>query len=377
MAKLFDPWIPRIDPGHPAAAGPIAFRLTVDNDRIAALEPRIDLVHRGAEKLFESRDLRQCLTLSNRHDWLSAFNSELGLALLLESTLGIEPPDRAQWLRTLLSEVARIVHSLHWLTETLTDESVPDRPLPAVAGGRRARELLVDALTSVTGNPLYPMLNQPGGLRSDVTDEWLGRVAGSIPVIASAITELADWLRSPAGCRFLPGVAVLPTAMAGDLGATGPVARASGVPADLRIDRPYCRYPELLATGVLHRPNREAATGDARDRLVQLTLEAGISLRCIAACLDSLTGSTGPVSVRLPRTWRIPAGEFHHSTEGPTGVNGWLLVSDGGPRPRRLKIASASFANARALCTAVIGAPVDQLRPMILTSLLIAGDLGR
>lgn len=376
MPELFDPWVPRIDPGHPAAPGPIAFRLTVDDDRIIAIEPRFDLVHRGAEKLFESRDLRQCLTLSNRHDWLSAFNSELGLALLLESALGIEAPDRAQWLRTLLSELARVVHALAWLTETLDDESVTDRPSRAVTSGRRARDLLVDALTSVTGNPLHPMLNQPGGLRSDVTDEWLRQLERRIPAVASAVTDLTDWLQSPGG-EGLRGVAVLPTTPARDLGATGPVARASGVPTDLRIDRPYCRYPELVAAGVLYRPGRETTSGDARDRLVQLALEARVSLNCLAGCIDALDETTGPVSVRLPRTWRVPSGEFHHSTEGPTGVNGWLLVADGSPRPRRLKIVSASFANARALCAALIGAPVDHLRPMILTSLLVAGDLGR
>ncbi|MDP3972155.1 MAG: hypothetical protein Q8P61_04495 [Candidatus Nanopelagicales bacterium] len=377
MLEVLDPWIPPIDPTHPAAPGPVAFRLTIRDDHVAALEPRFDLVHRGVEKLFESRDLRQCLVLADRHDWHGAFNSELGLALLLENALGIETPDRAQWLRTLLAELTRAIHGVHWLTETLADETAgPSDAL--VAAARQGRGRMVDDLESISGGRMHPMINQPGGLRSDATDGWLSRVSESAAGANRALAELADWLDSSDGRDRWRNLAVLPTELALEFVATGVVARASGLSTDLRLDRPYCRYGDLADSGALHLPRlAETVTGDAWSRLTQLAAETRVSLTCVTSCAAQLKGSDGPISVRLPRTWRIPEGEYHYSTEGPTGVNSWFLVSRGGSRPRRLKIVSASFANARALCAAMIGARSDQLRPMVLSSMLVAGDLGR
>ena len=102
-------------PHHPAAHGVLRLALTLADDRVVTADPHVGYMHRGAEKLFEARDFRQILVLANRHDWLSAFGSELGVVLAVERMLGIEVPDRAVWIRTLLAELNRVLSHLMFL----------------------------------------------------------------------------------------------------------------------------------------------------------------------------------------------------------------------------------------------------------------------
>ena len=104
-----------IGPQHPATHGVLRLRITLDGERITKCEPIVGYMHRGAEKLFEVRDYRQILVLANRHDWLSAFSSEIGVALAVEKMLGMEVPERATWTRTLLSELNRVLNHLMFL----------------------------------------------------------------------------------------------------------------------------------------------------------------------------------------------------------------------------------------------------------------------
>jgi len=116
-------WTPPLPPRHPGAHGPVQFYLmseAPDQQRVVALQPELASLHRGVEKLFESRDYRQCLALADRHEWHSAFGSELGLATTIEQALGITVPDRARWLRTTLAEINRVVHHLRWIGATIS-----------------------------------------------------------------------------------------------------------------------------------------------------------------------------------------------------------------------------------------------------------------
>ena len=355
---------------HPAAHGGVRLRLQLDGNRITSANPIPGRMHRGAEKLFESRDYRSALALANRHDWLSAFGSELGLAELLESMLGIEVPARAVALRVLVAELCRIGHHLLWLSTTLAELSHTE----AAAVGNTAREGVLTLLQRFSGARMHLMVVTVGGLRADADPAWLRDVVTTMPRLSVALDELTAALD-----RARPvtdGVGALPTAVASEFAASGPVARAAGIPLDLRIDQPAAGYRELLDGGILRRVVRSG--GDAAARLEVLAEETRVSADCVRFCAEELLHQpASPVSVTLPKVLRVPEGRGYGSTENPSGINGWYLVSRGEPTPYRLKLRTASFNNAQTLPFALAGADLADLPLAVMTYLLVAGDIDK
>ncbi|MFA7266336.1 MAG: hypothetical protein WC054_08490 [Candidatus Nanopelagicales bacterium] len=372
-------WTPELGSQHPAGHGPITFVLALDGDGDDAIitwaEPRLIPLHRGVEKLFESRDYRQALMLADRHEWHSAFGSELGLALTIESMSGITVPPRAVWLRTAMAELSRAIHHLRWVGETIGEldrEAAEGVALRDVA--RRSREDLTQCHEAISGGRLHPMLVVPGGVREDTPAGWTDLLRENASTATASIESLRAWVNSN---DQLGGIGVLTRADAVEFGVTGPVGRASGASLDLRFDDSSLAYAELVDAGVLRRVTRES--GDARARMEVLVDELAVSLDCVTAAADRLEAAenSGPINVRLPRAVRVPEGSGYGWTENPSGVNGWHLTSRGGPMPYRLKIRSASFANAQAMCEAVIGDRLTTLPTTLMTFLLVGGDLGK
>jgi NADH-quinone oxidoreductase subunit D len=352
-----------LGPDHPTLDGLPHLTLAVEGGAVQTGEWVPGTVHRGAEKLFESRDYRQILMLVDRHDWLSAFCSEIGVAVGVERALGLTPAPRAQHLRVLLCELTRIAHHLAFLA-----------PLPGglPASWRAAawawREQVLDLVEAATGHRVHPMFCQVGGVRADVPEPWVDAVrvaaAGWSPD-----TLDTDPLRALLDSRYA-GVAVLTGDDARAHGASGPVARASGVDLDLRRDDPYLPYPDLLVP--------LATAGDARARVRLLVEELGVSIGVVRWAADALADSSGePVAVRLPRVVRVPEGSRYTWTENPTGINGYLLVSRNERTPWRLKLRSAGFGNAAALGRALVGTRTVDLPAAIASFLLLCGDVDR
>lgn len=355
---------------HPAGHGGLGLRLQLDGDTVVAAQPVTGRMHRGAEKLFESRDYRSSLALANRHDWLSAFGSELGLAELLESMLGIEVPPRAQLLRVLVAELARMGHHLLWLSATLAELGATE----AAAVGSRAREAILTLLQQLSGSRMHLMVVTVGGLRVDVGETWLREVLAALTRITAAVDVLASALDRARA--LTTGVGTLPTAVAAEFVASGPVARAAGVPLDLRIDRPSAFQQQLIEADVLRRVVR--SEGDAAARLEVLAEETRVSADCVLFCaVDLLRMPPGPIGVTLPKVLRIPEGRGYGCSENPSGINGWYLVSRGEPAPYRLKLRTASFNNAQTLPFAVAGATLADLPLTLMTYLLVAGDVDK
>ena len=348
---------------HPTLDGLPELDLVVEAGRVAAAEWVPGTVHRGAEKLCESRDYRQILMLVDRHDWLSAFCSEIGVAVGVERALGLTPPDRAQHLRILLCELTRIAHHLAFLA-----------PLPGElpeswrAAAWEWREQVLDLIEQATGHRVHPMFCQVGGVRADVSDEWVGAVRARSTGWSAGVLRSTE-LEQVLAARYA-GVAVLTRADALAYGASGVVARASGVDLDLRRDDPTLPYPQLEVP--------VASTGDARDRIGLLTDEIDVSIGLVRWAATQLAGSTGdPVSVRLPRVVRVPEGTTYTWTENPGGINGYLLVSRNDRTPWRLKLRSAGFGNAAALGPALAGTDVADLPAAVGSFLLVCGDVDR
>src|SRR5258707_31729 len=212
-----------IGPQHPATHGVLRLVLTLDGERIVRADPVIGYMHRGAEKLFEVRDYRQIIVLANRHDWLSAFASELGVVLAVERMLGMEVPERATWARTLLAELNRVLNHLMFLGSYPLELGA----ITPVFYAFTEREELQAVMEEVSGGRMHYMFNRVGGLKEDLPAGWLNRVLGATTSVRRRLPRLEAMI---VGNEILQartrGVGVLDKTTAAAYGVSGPVARA-------------------------------------------------------------------------------------------------------------------------------------------------------
>src|SRR5450756_1741248 len=218
-----------VGPQHPATHGVLRLRLVVDGERIVSAEPIVGYMHRGAEKLFEVRDYRQIMVLANRHDWLSGFANELGVARAAEAMLGMEVPERATWARTLLAELTRVLSHLVFLGSYPLELGA----ITPIFYSFREREELQATLEEATGGRLHLMFNQVGGLKSDLPAGWLGRVDSAIQAVRGRMPDLESLI---VGNEIIHararGVGILSPETITAYGVSGPIARASGIDMD-------------------------------------------------------------------------------------------------------------------------------------------------
>ena len=363
-----------VGPQHPATHGVLRLRLVIDGERIVSAEPIVGYMHRGAEKLFEVRDYRQIMVLANRHDWLSGFANELGVALVAEEMLGMEVPERATWARTLLAELTRVVSHLVFLGSYPLELGA----ITPIFFSFREREELQAVLEEVSGSRMHLMFNQVGGLRADLPAGWLGRVDAAIKLVRSRLPDLESLI---VGNEILMararGVGVLKPETIAAYGVSGPIARASGVDMDLRRDEPYLAYGELFAEGGPGRVVTRTA-GDGLARLEVLLEQVHVSLDLAEHCV-SVLGSLpqGPINVKLPKVLRVPEGHRYTQTENPAGLNGYYLVSRGDKTPWRLKLRSASYNNVSVFSELLPGNLLSDMVSILGSMFFIVGDVDK
>ena len=353
--------VAQLDPRHPMAHAPMQVRLEVDGGVIVSADPQIGLLNRSVEKLFEARDYRQLMMLANRHDWVSPFASEVGVALTLESAMGITPPECATWTRTLLLELTRVSAALLFLGSAIGDEET-----------LRLRERYVALQELATGNRVHPMFARIGGIAHPVTSEWLAHVREIADLTDHELPRISDAVLAYAGAHI--GLAELSYSDALGFGATGPVGCASGVSIDLRTQQPYLAYGELAEF-----LDRETfASGDLSARYSALLAEIAPSLAMIRACTERVQAlGDAAVNVPLPKVVKAPEGTYYGQIDSPTGLSGYLLVSTAEKAPWRFKLRTPSFAHAQALTAALVGCPVDQLESALMSFFLVTGDIDR
>lgn len=387
--------------GHPSGHGMLRLRLTLEGDRIVTADPVIGYVHRGAEKLFEARDYRQIIVLANRHDWLGAFASELGVVLAAERLAGIEVPPRGVWARTLLAELNRVLSHLAFLGSYPPElaggtageagaagqagadgagaaaeaEAEAARVAEAAGAAGRARELLQSIMEEISGGRMHYMFNRVGGLKEELPEGWLGRVGAAAAEVRADLPRIGAIVRDSERFRSRTrDVGVLTGEQVRQFGVSGPAARASGVDFDLRRDEPYLAYGELAGTlRVVVRGD-----GDCLARFECLLDQVAVSLDLVDACASRLASlPPGPLSARIPKVLKIPEGHTYAWTEGPLGLNGYYLVSRGGKTPWRLKVRSASFSNVQVLGELLPGHRVADLSPILGSMFFVVGDMDR
>ena len=343
-----------LGPHHPSSHGVLQLAVVLDGDVVVSADPVVGFLHRGAEKLFEVRDYRQAVMLANRHDWLSAFGNELGIVLAVERMMGLQVPDRAVWLRTLLAELNRVLNHLLFL-------GTVD---PSAQRLFAEREALQSVMEATTGGRVHYQYNRVGGLHEDVPRGWTDEVRTAVEGVRVALPALAASL---AGVG--EGVAVLPPEVVLSHGVSGPLARASGVDLDLRRDEPYLAYAALDVPVVTR------TAGDAAARFACVLEQVAVSLDLADACLDRLPA--GPVDVRLPKTVKPPEGATYAWTENPLGVQGYYLVSRGDRVPWRLAMRTASFNNVSALPAVLPGTRLEDLVTALCSFFFVIGDIDK
>jgi NADH-quinone oxidoreductase subunit D len=356
-----------IGPQHPSTHGVLRIVLELDGEVITRAEPVIGYMHRGAEKLAEFRDARQTLVLMNRHDWISAFNNELGFVMAVERLAGIEVPERAQWIRTMFAEWNRI------LSHLMFSGSYPLElgAMTPIFYAFREREMIQDLMESATGARMHHSYVRVGGLKDDLPRGFLKQSAGVLDWVRKKLVDFENLIM---GNEIIhartKGIGLLPPEVAAAYGCSGPVLQASGVPMDPRKDEPYEKYAEVeFAVPV-------GQNGDCYDRLLVLVQRMWESCKIIEQCLEKLPAGQY-VSPKLPKKIKVPEGEIYVRTENPLGLMGYYVIGDGGDFPYRMKMRTASFSNVAVIPAMLPGTLVPDLIAILGSVFFVVGDVDR
>ena len=368
-----------IGPQHPSNHGVLRLVAQVDGERTHNLQPVIGYMHRGYEKLSEVRNYAQITTLINRIDWVAGYANEVPFIVAAEKLMALEVPERAQYIRLILTEMARI--SSHFIF-------MASYPLELGAAtplffALRERERVLDLLESVTGGRFHPNFNRIGGVKpnyaagastrkvsQDLPKTFLPETRAAMDKVFETCEEIEDLV---GGNEIIlartKGVGVIPADIAASYGLSGPNLRASGVGFDLRKVSNYLPYDKFsfnVPTG---------QNGDCWDRWYVRLLEIRESARIIQQAIDGIP--SGPLLAKVPKIIKVPKGEVYVRAENPKGEMGYYIVSDGGLGPYRVKIRSASFSNISILPWVLEGAIIPDIIAVMGSLDFVLGDVDR
>ena len=346
-----------VGPQHPGS-GHFRFTIKVDGDYIVYCDPDPGYVHRGEEKMCEYRNFIQNIPHLERPIIHDSTNITYSYSLAVEELANIQVPLRGQYIRALASELNRQVYTLYWLAiygiflghSTMFMWPMGDR------------ELFIDLLEALTGARVTHAFNIPGGVRNDVPEGFRDRCLRQVAYFEKRLTEYEDiFYNNPLFRQRTEGVGILTKDNAIKLGVTGSVLRASGIPFDVRKAEPYDIYNEIDFK-IQH-----MKTCDSFARSTVPFLDMKESCHIIRQLLDKMPKS-GEVRAKLQPNPKGPPGESYKRVESGRGALGYYIVSDGTPKPYRVKISVGSFRNMLALPFLLIGSKLADM-PSIYWSL--------
>ncbi len=380
-----------LGPQHPSTHGVLRVQLELEGEQIVKCTPMIGYLHRGIEKLMESKTFHQSLPLTDRLDYLAASANNLGFVLAVEKLLGVEVPPRATVIRVIMAELTRISSHLLWLGTHAHDLGA----MTPLFYAFREREQLMDIFESIGGGRLFPSLMRVGGLAFDIPEGFEGRVREFARTFPEKMKDYETLLtKNPIWINRTRGVGVLTVDEILDYGLSGPIARGSGLAWDLRRADPYCGYEQYDFEIPL------GENGDTYDRYMVRMEEMRQSCKIVLQALDRLPPGDiwvdDPTIAFPPKEnvynniesliqhfllveegLRPPVGEVFHHTEAPKGELGYYIVSDGSPKPFRVKIRTPSFVNLQVLSKLAEGKLLADLIAMIGTIDIVLGDVDR
>ncbi|MDC7704735.1 NADH-quinone oxidoreductase subunit D [Vogesella indigofera] len=405
-------------PQHPAAHGVLRLVLELDGEVVQRADPHIGLLHRGTEKLAESKTFIQSLPYMDRLDYVSMMCNEHAYCLAIEKLAGIDVPERAQYIRVMFAEITRILNHLLWIGAHSIDIGAMTMFLYAF----REREDLMDCYEAVSGARLHAAYFRPGGVYRDLPDsmpqykaskirnakeiarlnetrkgsmldfieDFTNRFPACIDDYETLLTDNRIWKQRTVG------IGVVTPERAKNLGMTGPMLRGSGIAWDLRKMQPYDVYDRMefdIPVGV---------TGDCYDRYLVRVEEMRQSNRIIQQCVKWLKANPGPVITDnhkfappsredmksnmeelihhfklFTEGMHVPEGEAYAAVEHPKGEFGIYLVSDGANKPYRLKIRAPGYAHLASLDEMSRGHMIADVVAIIGTQDVVFGEIDR
>jgi len=405
-------------PQHPAAHGVLRLILELDGEVVERADPHIGLLHRGTEKLAESKPYSQSIGYMDRLDYVSMMCNEHAYVMAIEKMLGLKVPERAEYIRVMFDEITRIMNHLMWLGTHALDVGAMSVFLYAF----RERETLIDCYEAVSGSRMHATYFRPGGvyrdlpekmpqyleskLRSakklkemnenrqgsllDFIEDFANKFPKNIKQYSDLLTDNRIWKQR------LVNIAIVSADRAKQLGFTGPMLRGSGVEWDIRKNEPYSVYEKMefdIPIGV---------TGDCYDRYLVRMEELRQSTRIISQCVKWLKTNPGPVmsddhKVAPPKRgnmkddmesmihhfklftegYCLPEGEVYSAIEHPKGEFGIYLVSDGANKPYRIKIRAPGFSHLASMDEMTKGHMLSDVVTIIGTQDIVFGEVDR
>ncbi len=405
-------------PQHPAAHGVLRLILELDGEVVERADPHIGLLHRGTEKLAESKPYSQSIGYMDRLDYVSMMCNEHAYVMAIEKMLGLKVPERAEYIRVMFDEITRIMNHLMWLGTHALDVGAMSVFLYAF----RERETLIDCYEAVSGSRMHATYFRPGGvyrdlpekmpqyldskLRSakkleemnenrqgsllDFIEDFAIKFPKNIKQYSDLLTDNRIWKQR------LVNIGIVSADRAKQLGFTGPMLRGSGIEWDIRKNEPYSVYEKLefdIPVGV---------TGDCYDRYLVRMEELRQSTRIISQCVKWLKTNSGPVmsdnhKVAPPKRgnmkddmesmihhfklftegYCLPEGEVYSAVEHPKGEFGIYLVSDGANKPYRIKIRAPGFSHLASMDEMSKGHMLSDVVTIIGTQDIVFGEVDR
>ncbi len=385
------PMVLNMGPQHPATHGVLRLVVEIDGETIVHVRPEIGYLHTGIEKTCEAKFYQQVVPLTDRINYLDPLSNNLCYCLAVEKLLDLEIPERAQWIRVLLTELSRLNSHLIWLGTHAMDIGA----LTVFLYTFREREDILRLFEAVAGQRMMTSYFRIGGLAMEPPIGWLERVQAFIKTFPEKIDEYANLLSgNPIFFNRLKGVGYLSREDAIALGVTGPPLRASGVDWDLRRDMPYSSYEKFK----FQVPT--STDGDTWARYEVRLIEMRESTKIIQQALDGMPG--GPVKANAPKIvlpdrekmktqmealihhfkivtegFPVPAGEVYQAIECGHGQTGYYVVSDGTAKPYRVHMRYPSFATLQALETMAKGRLLADLVAVIGSIDIVLGEIDR
>lgn len=336
MTFRTEPMTVNVGPQHPSTHGVFRLRITFDGEEVVEVEPILGYLHRGTEKLAEERNYVQIITLTDRLDYTSSMINNQAYSLAVEQLLGVEPPIRAKYLRTLTAELQRIASHLIAVGFYLQEMGALGTPLMY---GFRSRERILDLFEMLCGARVTVSYMRPGGVFSDAPTDFWPALAQFLEDFQEEFNEMEQLLlENEILVVRSRNVSPLPADMAINCSVSGPVLRASGVNWDWRKMDPYDAYDKVEFDVPI------GSIGDNYDRFWVRMQEIRQSVRIINQCVEQI--EPGSVRLDLPLVLRPESGaEAYGRVEASKGELAFYLVSDGGVSPYRCKIRSPSLMN--------------------------------
>ncbi len=356
-----------LGPQHPSTHGVLRLVLELEGEIVERVDPHIGYLHRGTEKLAESFTYTQIFPLTDRLDYLCPPSNNLAFALAVEKLLGIEAPIRAQYIRVLMAELARI--SGHLLITGALPMDLG--AMTALLYAMREREMIMDLLEMISGARMHTSYCRVGGVREDLPDGFFPKIREFCDIFPNRIRDYERLVENNrVFLKRTQGIGVISAEDGIDLGLSGPNLRASGVDWDLRRDGNADLAHNDVDWKVWTHPD-----GDSFARCWVRLQETREATKIIDQLCDGLPG--GPIMAKVPRIIKVPAGEAYVATDNPLGEMGYYLVSKGDLGPFRTKIRSASFSNVSIVPWLLRGVYVPDIITILASLYFILGDIDR